>query len=176
MIFIDQARIFVKAGDGGKGCESFYRDKYMRYPRPDGGDGGKGGDIVFIAAKSIHTLLDYKYTQHYKAQKGGNASSKCKSGKNGIKMTTGELKANQRVRNAEIFAEITAIKAAVERMEPKLDEAITHTIRCQERWDSHGETHTQLREDMQRSASIKSIISGALATAFGVVAAVLNQK
>ena len=43
MTFVDEARIFVKAGDGGQGCESFYRDKYMRYPRPDGGDGGKGG-------------------------------------------------------------------------------------------------------------------------------------
>lgn len=83
MFFIDEARIFVKAGDGGKGCESFYRDKYMRYPRPDGGDGGKGGDLVFTADNHIQTLLDFKYNQHYQAQKGGNASSKGKKGKIG---------------------------------------------------------------------------------------------
>jgi GTP-binding protein len=83
MIFVDEARIFVKAGDGTKGCESFHRDKTMRYPRPDGGDGGSGGDIVFIADRSIQTLLDFRFKQHYKAQKGGNASSKGKKGKEG---------------------------------------------------------------------------------------------
>ena len=61
MIFVDEARIFVQAGDGGQGCESFYRDKYMRYPRPDGGDGGKGGDVVVQATRSIQTLLDFKF-------------------------------------------------------------------------------------------------------------------
>ena len=83
MIFIDEARIFVKAGDGGNGCESFYRDKYMRYPHPDGGDGGRGGDIVFEANYHIHTLLDFRFKQHHKAEKGGNASSKGKTGKSG---------------------------------------------------------------------------------------------
>jgi GTP-binding protein len=81
MTFVDEARIFVQAGDGGQGCESFYRDKYMRYPRPDGGDGGKGGDVVVQASRSIHTLLDFKFRQHHKARKGGNASSKGKKGK-----------------------------------------------------------------------------------------------
>jgi len=83
MSFVDEARIFVKAGDGGKGCESFFRDKHMRYPRPDGGDGGKGGDIVFIADKGLKTLLDYRFKQHYTAQRGGHASSKGKTGKSG---------------------------------------------------------------------------------------------
>ncbi len=83
MIFVDEARIFVQGGDGGQGCESFYRDKYMRYPRPDGGDGGKGGDVVVRAERGIHTLLDFKFRQHYKAHKGGHASSKGKTGKNG---------------------------------------------------------------------------------------------
>jgi len=81
MIFVDEARIFVQAGDGGQGCESFYRDKYMRHPKPDGGDGGKGGDVVVQAVRSIRTLLDFKFRQHHKAQKGGNASSKGKKGK-----------------------------------------------------------------------------------------------
>jgi len=73
----------VQGGDGGKGCESFYRDKYMRYPRPDGGDGGKGGDVVVRADRSMQTLLDYKFKQHYKAEKGGHASSKGKTGRSG---------------------------------------------------------------------------------------------
>lgn len=81
MIFVDEATISVRAGDGGKGCESFYRDKFMRYPRPDGGDGGRGGDITFIADKRIHTLLDFRFRQHFQADKGGNASSKNKQGK-----------------------------------------------------------------------------------------------
>lgn len=83
MIFVDEARIFVKAGRGGQGCESFYRDKHMRHPRPDGGDGGNGGDVIVIADRRIQTLLDFKYRQHHKADKGGNASSKGKNGKNG---------------------------------------------------------------------------------------------
>jgi len=83
MIFVDEARIFLQAGNGGKGCESFYSDKYTRHPRPDGGDGGKGGDIVFTASRSIQTLLDYRFKQHYKAPKGGHGSSKGKKGKDG---------------------------------------------------------------------------------------------
>ncbi|MFH1360295.1 MAG: GTPase ObgE [Candidatus Omnitrophota bacterium] len=83
MAFIDEARIFVKAGDGGKGCESFYSDKLTRHPRPDGGDGGNGGDIVFVADRRIQTLLDFKFRQHYKGERGGHASSKGKSGRTG---------------------------------------------------------------------------------------------
>ncbi len=83
MAFVDEARIFVKGGDGGKGCESFYSDKMHRKPTPDGGDGGKGGDIVLIADRHLRTLLDFKFKQHYEAQKGGHASSKGKKGKTG---------------------------------------------------------------------------------------------
>ncbi|MFA5088996.1 MAG: GTPase ObgE [Candidatus Omnitrophota bacterium] len=81
MVFVDEARIFIKAGDGGKGCESFYSDKLTRYPRPDGGDGGKGGSIIFIADTRIQTLLDYRFKQHYQAAHGGHGSSKGKRGK-----------------------------------------------------------------------------------------------
>lgn len=83
MAFVDEARIHVKAGDGGKGCESFYRDKFMRYPTPDGGDGGKGGDVIFLADRNIQTLLDYRFKQHYQGQRGGHASSKGKKGYEG---------------------------------------------------------------------------------------------
>jgi GTP-binding protein len=83
MAFVDEARIFVQGGGGGKGCESFYRDKYMRYPIPDGGDGGDGGDVIFIADKGVQTLLDYRFKQHYQGVRGGHASSKGKKGRRG---------------------------------------------------------------------------------------------
>lgn len=83
MAFVDWAQIFVKAGDGGRGCESFYTDKYHRHPSPDGGDGGKGGGIVLVADSHLRTLLDFKFRQHYQAAKGGPGGSKGKKGKNG---------------------------------------------------------------------------------------------
>jgi len=82
-MFVDQARIYLKAGDGGKGCESFHREKYSKFPTPDGGDGGKGGDIIVEADSSIQTLLDYRYKQHYISERGGHASSRDKTGKTG---------------------------------------------------------------------------------------------
>jgi len=83
MAFVDEARIFLKAGDGGKGCESYYSDKFTRHPKPDGGDGGRGGNIVFVADSRMQTLLDYRFKQHYKAKKGGNGGSRKKKGKTG---------------------------------------------------------------------------------------------
>lgn len=83
MIFVDEARIFVKGGDGGKGCESHYRDKFMRYPKPDGGDGGRGGDVVFVADRSFQTLRDFQFRQHHVAARGQNGGSKGKKGKDG---------------------------------------------------------------------------------------------
>ena len=95
MIFVDEARIYIKAGDGGKGCESFYSDKLTRYPRPDGGDGGKGAEVIFVASRSIQTLLDFRFKQHYKAERGGHGSSKGKKGRNGsdcvLKVPVGTL-------------------------------------------------------------------------------------
>ncbi len=83
MAFVDLARIYLEAGNGGKGCESHYQDKYTRYPIPNGGDGGDGGDIAFIADQNLHTLLDYRFKQHYQAKSGAHASSNNKHGKNG---------------------------------------------------------------------------------------------
>ncbi len=83
MIFVDQAKIKVQGGKGGQGCESFYRDLWMRYPTPDGGDGGRGGDVVITADSHMRTLLDLRYQQYYKADSGGHASSKNKTGKSG---------------------------------------------------------------------------------------------
>lgn len=70
MHFLDQAKIFVRAGGGGPGAVSFRREKYVQYGGPDGGNGGKGGDIVFEAVAGLNTLIDFRYTQHFKAMRG----------------------------------------------------------------------------------------------------------
>lgn len=82
-MFIDQTRIYVKAGDGGKGCHSFYRDKWNRKGWPDGGPGGDGGDIIFEVSENVHTLLDFHYRQHLKAGSGYHGSSSNKKGARG---------------------------------------------------------------------------------------------
>lgn len=81
-MFVDTAKIYIKAGHGGKGCQSFYKDKYTRYPIANGGSGGRGGDIVIEADENIQTLLDFQYRQHFKAEKGANGSSNNKKGRN----------------------------------------------------------------------------------------------
>jgi GTP-binding protein len=83
MAFVDQAIINVKAGGGGKGCESHYRDLWMRYPRADGGNGGNGGDVIFIADRGLQTLLDYRFNKHHEGGRGGHGGSKGKKGKTG---------------------------------------------------------------------------------------------
>ncbi|MCQ9207732.1 MAG: GTPase ObgE [Omnitrophica bacterium] len=82
-MLIDQARIHVKAGDGGDGCTSFYRDRAVRKGKPTGGNGGDGGDVIFKVDKNIHTLLDFQYKRHFKAKRGIHGGSNDKRGKNG---------------------------------------------------------------------------------------------
>ncbi|MBR3429131.1 MAG: GTPase ObgE [Clostridia bacterium] len=81
--FVDQVKITVKAGNGGNGSTSFHREKYVMNGGPDGGDGGKGGDIVFIADENSHTLLDFRYKSKYTAENGADGSANCCNGKNG---------------------------------------------------------------------------------------------
>lgn len=81
-MFIDEAKIYVKAGDGGDGCRSFYRDKYTRYGIPDGGNGGRGADIIAVADKNLATLLDFQYHRHFMGKHGKHGSGKNKKGKN----------------------------------------------------------------------------------------------
>ncbi|MFC1559986.1 GTPase ObgE [Candidatus Margulisiibacteriota bacterium] len=82
-MFIDEAHIYVKAGDGGKGCLSFRREKFVPRGGPDGGNGGKGGDVIFRAHKPIRTLLDFRHKQHFKAEYGQYGMGANKTGKNG---------------------------------------------------------------------------------------------
>ncbi len=80
MKFLDQAKIYVRSGDGGNGTIAFRREKFMEFGGPDGGDGGKGGDIVFVAARNLNTLIDFRYTQHFRAPKGGNGAGSDRTG------------------------------------------------------------------------------------------------
>jgi len=86
MHFLDQAKIFVRSGAGGPGAVSFRREKFVEYGGPDGGDGGKGGDIVFEAVPGLNTLIDFRYTQHFRAPrgKGGAGSNKTGAGGNDL--------------------------------------------------------------------------------------------
>ena len=83
MKFLDEAKIFLKAGDGGSGCVSFRREKYIEFGGPDGGDGGAGGNIIFKAVSNLNTLIDFRYKQHFKAERGQNGSGKNKTGAHG---------------------------------------------------------------------------------------------
>ncbi len=80
-MFIDQAKIYVKGGNGGNGCRSFYRDKYTRQGKPDGGDGGRGADIIVRADRNLYTLLDFRYNRHFYGKHGEHGSGNNKKGK-----------------------------------------------------------------------------------------------
>ena len=83
MQFLDQAKVFLRAGDGGNGCVSFRREKYIEFGGPDGGDGGKGGDVILECVANLNTLLDYRYQQHYTAKKGGHGMGQNRAGAGG---------------------------------------------------------------------------------------------
>ncbi len=83
MHFLDQAKIFIRSGAGGGGAVSFRREKYVEYGGPDGGNGGKGGDIIFEAVPGLNTLIDFRYTQHFKAERGHGGAGKDRTGAGG---------------------------------------------------------------------------------------------
>ena len=82
MKFLDQAKIYVKAGDGGAGAVSFRREKFIEFGGPDGGDGGRGGNVVAECADGLNTLIDYRYQQHFKAKIGMHGMGKNRAGAN----------------------------------------------------------------------------------------------
>ena len=83
MKFLDQVKIFIKAGDGGSGSPSFRREKFIEFGGPDGGDGGKGGSIILKSERNLNTLIDFRYQQHFKSERGGDGKGKNQTGKGG---------------------------------------------------------------------------------------------
>jgi len=81
--FLDEAKVLVKSGDGGNGCLSFRREKFIEFGGPDGGDGGAGGDVVVEAVAGLNTLIDFRYRRHFKAQRGGNGAGQNRTGADG---------------------------------------------------------------------------------------------
>ncbi len=83
MHFLDQAKVYIKSGDGGPGAVSFRREKFVEYGGPDGGNGGKGGDIIFEAIPGLNTLIDFRYTQHFRAPRGKGGAGRNRTGAGG---------------------------------------------------------------------------------------------
>ena len=83
MKFLDQVKIYIKAGDGGSGSPSFRREKFIEFGGPDGGDGGKGGSVILRSERNLNTLIDYRYQQHHKAERGTDGAGKKRTGRSG---------------------------------------------------------------------------------------------
>src|SRR3989441_7688811 len=83
MKFLDEAKVYVRSGDGGNGCVSFRREKFIEFGGPNGGDGGKGGKVIAVAVDGLNTLIDYRYRQHFKARNGGSGMGKDRPGAQG---------------------------------------------------------------------------------------------
>jgi GTP-binding protein len=83
MKFLDEAKVYIRSGDGGNGCVSFRREKFIEFGGPNGGDGGKGGDVIAEAVEGLNTLIDYRYQQHFFAKNGGAGMGKDRHGANG---------------------------------------------------------------------------------------------
>ena len=99
MKFLDQARVFVISGDGGAGCTSFRKERYIEFGGPDGGNGGRGGDVIALCVDNLNTLIDYRYQQHFKAEKGIHGMGKNRYG------AAGDDKILQVPPGTQIFAE-----------------------------------------------------------------------
>lgn len=110
MKFIDEARVYVKAGDGGRGCVSFRREKYVPKGGPDGGNGGRGGDVIFLADNRLASLLDFRYKREYEAERGQHGMGSLCSGKDGedlvIKVPVGTV--IKELETGELLADLTA--------------------------------------------------------------------
>src|SRR5262249_60457912 len=83
MKFLDEAKVYVRSGDGGNGCVAFRREKFIEFGGPSGGNGGRGGDVIIEAVDGLNTLIDYRYQQHFKAERGVNGMGKDRHGANG---------------------------------------------------------------------------------------------
>src|SRR6266850_5041722 len=83
MKFLDEAKVYIRSGDGGDGCVAFRREKFIEFGGPSGGDGGHGGEVVAACVDGLNTLIDYRYQQHFKARPGGGGMGKDRHGANG---------------------------------------------------------------------------------------------
>src|SRR6478672_3718215 len=83
MKFLDQAKVYIASGAGGNGCMSFRREKFIEFGGPDGGDGGRGGDVIAVCVEGLNTLIDYRYQQHFKARSGGHGMGRNRAGARG---------------------------------------------------------------------------------------------
>ena len=114
-MFVDQAKIYIKAGDGGDGAVSFHREKYVASGGPDGGDGGKGGDIVFVVDDNISNLIDFRYKRKYVAEKGQNGGGKNCSGRNApdlvVKVPRGTVV--KEIKSGRILADLSTDEPAI---------------------------------------------------------------
>ena len=115
MKFLDEAKVYVTSGAGGNGCVSFRREKFIEFGGPNGGDGGRGGDVVVEAVNGLNTLIDYRYQQHVKAKRGGNGMGKDRHGANGadvlLKVPVGTQVYEED--GETLFADLTEVGAQV---------------------------------------------------------------
>src|SRR5258707_10021332 len=111
MKFLDQAKVYIRSGNGGAGCVSFRREKFIEFGGPDGGDGGRGGDVVAQCVDGLNTLIDYRYQQHIKAKTGGHGMGKNRSGAAGADVVLKVPKGTQIFDedNATLLADLTEI-------------------------------------------------------------------
>ena len=111
MKFLDEAKIYIKSGDGGDGCVSFRREKFIEFGGPDGGDGGRGGDIEFVCVDNLNTLIDFRYKQHFKATRGIHGMGRNRSGPKGktiiIKVPVGTQILSEDKK--EVLADMTSV-------------------------------------------------------------------
>lgn len=118
MKFLDRAKVYVKAGDGGNGSASFRREKYIEFGGPNGGDGGRGGDVVFVAVPNVNTLIDYRYKTKFLAQRGQNGMGKMRTGASGetlvLPVPTGTviLSENEEIEYADLNVDGMEYRAA----------------------------------------------------------------
>ena len=114
-MFVDQAKIYIKAGDGGDGAVSFHREKYVAAGGPDGGDGGKGGDIVFVVDDNISNLIDFRYKRNYVAEKGQNGGGKNCSGRNAPDLVVNVPRGTvvKEIKSGRILADLSTDEPAI---------------------------------------------------------------
>jgi len=109
MKFLDQAKVYIRSGDGGAGCLSFRREKFIEFGGPDGGDGGRGGDVAFEAVPNLNTLIDYRYRQHFRAQNGRGGAGRNRTGAAGeqlvLRVPTGTQIMDEA--NEQVLADLT---------------------------------------------------------------------